>query len=73
MGCRFLFQVIFPDQGLNPGLSHCRQIFYRLTHWGSPVTKARVKYKLPLTTDAGHLTSQGLDQVLLQLLTFHTP
>ena len=24
-GCHFLLQGIFPNQGLNPGLSHCRQ------------------------------------------------
>ena len=33
----FLFQEIFPTQGLNPGLSHCRQTFYHLSHQGSPV------------------------------------
>ena len=27
---------IFPTQGLNPGLSHCRWIFYCLSHQGSP-------------------------------------
>ena len=26
---------IFPTQGLNPGLLHCRQIFYQLSHKGS--------------------------------------
>ena len=31
-GCHALFQGIFPIQGLNPGLSHCRQIVYRLSH-----------------------------------------
>ena len=31
-----LFQGIFPTQGLNPGLSHCRQILYLLSHKGSP-------------------------------------
>ena len=30
--CHFLLQVIFPTQGLNPGLPHCRQIFYCLSH-----------------------------------------
>ena len=25
VGCNFLLQGIFPDQGLNPGLPHCRQ------------------------------------------------
>jgi len=27
---------IFPTQGLNPGLLHCRQIPYHLSHQGSP-------------------------------------
>ena len=26
----------FPTQGLNPGLQHCRQILYELSHQGSP-------------------------------------
>ena len=28
LGCHFLFQGIFPIQGLNPCLLHCRQILY---------------------------------------------
>ena len=32
----FLLQGIFPTQGLNPGLPHCRQILYQLSHKGSP-------------------------------------
>ena len=31
-----LLQGIFPTQGLNPGLPHCRQILYQLSHKGSP-------------------------------------
>ena len=31
-----LLQGIFPTQGLNPGLLHCRQILYQLSHQGSP-------------------------------------
>ena len=27
VGCHALFQVIFPTQGLNPGLLHCRRFF----------------------------------------------
>ena len=27
---------IFPTQGQNPGLPHCRQILYHLNHQGSP-------------------------------------
>ena len=30
-----LFQVIFPTQGSNPGLPHCRRILYRLSQRGS--------------------------------------
>ena len=35
MGCHSLLQGIFPTQGLNPCLLHCRQILYRLSHQGS--------------------------------------
>ena len=31
-----LLQGIFPTQGSNPGLPHCRQIPYQLSHQGSP-------------------------------------
>ena len=34
VGCHFLLQGIFPTQGLNPGLLHCRQTLYRLSHQG---------------------------------------
>ena len=30
---------IFPTQGSNPGLLHCRQILYQLSHQGSPKSK----------------------------------
>ena len=36
VGCLFLLQGIFPTQGSNPGLLHCRRILYRLSHQGSP-------------------------------------
>ena len=32
-------QKIFPTQGSNPGLPHCRQILYQLNHQGSPFFK----------------------------------
>ena len=37
VGCHFLLQGIFPTQGSNPGLPHCRQTLYRLSHQGSEV------------------------------------
>ena len=32
VGCHFLLQRIFPIQGLNPGLPHCRQTLYHLSY-----------------------------------------
>ena len=32
VGCHFLFQEIFPTQGLNPGLPPCRQTLNHLSH-----------------------------------------
>ena len=32
----FLLQGIFPTQGSNPGLPHCRLFLYQLSHKGSP-------------------------------------
>ena len=34
LGSLFLLQRIFPIQGLNPGLPHCRQILYQLSYEG---------------------------------------
>ena len=35
VGCHFLLQGIFPTQGSNLGLMHCRQILYHLNHSGA--------------------------------------
>ena len=34
VGFHALLQGIFPTQGSNPGLLHCRQTLYRLSHQG---------------------------------------
>ena len=36
VGSLSLLHRIFPTQGSNPGLPHCRQIPYQLSHKGSP-------------------------------------
>ena len=41
VGFHFLLQEIFPMQGLNPGLLHCRQILYWLSHQGRPLRKVQ--------------------------------
>ena len=35
VGSHSLLQGIFPTQGLNPGLPHCKGILYQLSHQGS--------------------------------------
>ena len=40
VGSLSLLQWIFPTQGSNPGLPHCRQILYQLSHKGSPQSLA---------------------------------
>ena len=39
VGSLSLLQGIFPTQGSNPGLQHCRQILYHLTHQGQGINK----------------------------------
>ena len=44
VGSRSLLQWIFPTQGSNPGLPHCRWILYQLSHKESPRTLEWVAY-----------------------------
>ena len=44
VGSISLLQGIFPTQGLNPGLPHCRQTLYQLSHKGSPRILGWVAY-----------------------------
>ena len=36
VGSLSLLQVIFPAQGSNPGLPHCRWVLHQLSHKGRP-------------------------------------
>ena len=36
VGSPSLLQEIFPTQGSNPGLPHCKWILHQLSYWGSP-------------------------------------
>ena len=44
MGSLSLLQGIFPTHGSNPGLPHCRQILYQLSHKRSPKILEWVTY-----------------------------
>ena len=45
VGCHFLLQEIFPTQGLNSGLPHCRQMLYNCSRMSEPRGKL-LKYTL---------------------------
>ena len=48
VGSCFLLKGIFPTQRSNPGLLHCRQILYQLSHWvwWNLSSRILVKYEL---------------------------
>ena len=41
VGSLSLLEGIFPTQGWNPGLPHCRWILYQLSHKGSPTSRSK--------------------------------
>ena len=52
VGSLSLLQGIFPTQGWNPGLPHCRRILYQLNHKGSPRILEWVVY--PFSSRSSH-------------------
>ena len=45
VGSLSLLQRVFPTQGLNPGLLHCRWILHQLRHQRSPTVERRLIIK----------------------------
>ena len=60
MGSLSFLQGIFPTQGWNPGLPHCRWILYQLSHQGSPKILEWVAYSLDLSDPGIKLESPTL-------------
>ena len=52
MGCRFLFQGIFPTKELNPSFLHYRKVIYQLSYEGSLLEEVSIN----LTTEPSELT-----------------
>ena len=50
VGCHFLLQGIFPTQGSNPGLPHCRQMLYCLSHQESHLKAEIIHQQQKCTT-----------------------
>ena len=48
VGILSLLQGIFQTQGVNPGLLHCRQILYCLSHQASSTTREATAMRSPL-------------------------
>ena len=78
VSCYALLQGIFPAQGSNPGLLHCRRILYSLSHQESPYIELCILAKslqlcltvmldcsLPGSSVHGILQARILDQVAM--------
>ena len=69
-----LLQGIFPTQGSNPGLPHCGQILYQLSHKGSPplekgktTDSSFLAWRIPWTEEPGGPTEHGVTKSWAQL------
>ena len=51
VGCHFLLQGIFPTQGSNPGLPHCRQTLYCLSYLCMYESESEVAQSCPTLCD----------------------
>ena len=70
VGSLSLLQGIFPIQGLNPGLQHCRWILYQLSHEGKPKNTGVGSLSLLLGIFLTQKSNRGLlhcRQILYQL------
>ena len=57
VGCHFLLQGIFLAWGTNPGIPHCRQMLYHLSHQGSPEAKWKQRPAVAVTGDGSQVRS----------------
>ena len=65
VGCHALLQGIFPTQGSNPGLPHCRQFLYHLSH------QARLPNPLvPYITYYFHCSPYSINFILQQCVCY---
>ena len=75
VGCHSQLQGIFPTQGPNPGLLHCRWILYYLRHQESPRSRADSLFLLQWTfpTQESNWGLLHCRQILYQLSYLRSP
>ena len=61
VGSLSLLQGVFPTQGLNPGLPHCRWVLYQLSHKGCPIqyNHSRMGYTILIFISTAIIISFG--------------
>ena len=70
VGCRVFLQGIFPTQGSNPGLPHCRQILYQLGHQGSSLFSIKPENQTKKAPAWGCIKNCRVETQKLNLLFF---
>ena len=65
--CYSLLQGIFPTLGSNPGLLHCRQILYHLSHRGGP---KMYYFKVSFALTYFHVSKDSIDKEILDIYCF---
>ena len=64
-----LYRGIFPTQGSNPGLLHCRWILYPLSHQGSPQKEQMYESKYHRTQQCPRWTQREIQTETKRLVT----
>ena len=63
VGSLSLLQEIFPTQGWNPGLPHCRQFLYQLSHQGSLGTSQRDSHETRVHHELSRFSSTSKEKL----------